>query len=38
MIEFPLWFGGLGWLTTVLFWMIVTSVFYLIVKWLNKKL
>lgn len=38
MIEFPLWFGGLGWLTTVLFWMVVAWLVYLAVKWLNNKL
>lgn len=38
MIEFPLWFGGLGWLTVVLFWAVVAAVFYLIVEWLNGKL
>ncbi len=38
MIEFPFWIGGLGWLGTILFWMIVAVVFYQIVKWLNSKL
>lgn len=38
MIEFPLWFGGLGWAGCLLFWAVVVWLVYLAVKWLNNKL
>ena len=35
MITFDFWLFNLGWLATILFWIVAAILLYLVIRWLN---